>query len=59
MKKAIVLWCILYIIMSGVYAQKPPQVKNFSTQVELCYCANTPSNYHVKLKWDLIPKVTR
>jgi len=59
MKKAIVLWCLLYIIISGSYAQKPPQVKNFSSQVELCYCVGTPSNYHVKLKWDLIPKCTR
>jgi len=59
MKKAIVLWCLLYIIVGGVYAQKPPQVKNFSTQVELCYCVGTPSNYHVKLRWDLIPKCTR
>ena len=59
MKKAIVLWCLLYIIISGVYAQKPPQVKNFSSQVELCYCVGTPSNYHVKLRWDLIPKCTR
>jgi len=59
MKKAIVLWCLLYIIISGSYAQKPPQVKNFSSQVELCYCVGTPSNYHVKLRWDLIPKCTR
>ena len=59
MKKAIVLWCLLYIIVSGVYAQKPPAVKNFTTQVELCYCVGTPSNYHVKLRWDLIPKCTR
>lgn len=59
MKKAIVLWCLLYIVISGVYAQKPPQVKNFSSQVELCYCVGTPSNYHVKMRWDLIPKCTR
>jgi len=59
MKKAIVLWCLLYIIISSSYAQKPPQVKNFSSQVELCYCVGTPSNYHVKMRWDLIPKCTR
>ena len=59
MKKAIVLWCLLYIIVSGALAQKPPKVKNFSTQVELCYCVGTPSNYHVKMRWDLIPKCTR
>jgi hypothetical protein len=59
MKKAIVLLCLLYTVFSGAYAQKPPAVKNFSTQVELCYCTGTPSNYHVKMRWDLIPKVTR
>jgi hypothetical protein len=59
MKKAIVLSCLLYIIISGAWAQKPPQVKNFSSQVELCYCVGTPSNYHVKMRWDLIPKVSR
>jgi hypothetical protein len=59
MKKAIVLSFLLYILISGVNAQKAPQVKNFSTQVELCYCVGTPSNYHVKMRWDLIPKCTR
>ena len=59
MNKAIVLLCLLYIIVSSVKAQKPPNVKNFSTQVELCYCVGTPSNYHVKMRWDLIPKCTR
>ena len=59
MKKAIVLSCVLYIIISCAWAQKPPQVKNFSSQVELCYCVGTPSNYHVKMRWDLIPKCTR
>ena len=59
MKKAIALWCFLYIIVGGVFAQKPPAVKNLRSQVELCYCSGTPSNYHVKLQWDSIPKVTR
>ncbi len=59
MKKAIVLLCLLYTLISSVNAQKAPSVKNLSSQVELCYCVGTPSNYHVKLKWDLIPKVTR
>ena len=59
MKKAIVLSVFLYTFVSCVLAQKPPQIKNFSTQVELCYCVGTPSNYHVKMRWDLIPKVTR
>jgi len=59
MKKAIVLLCLLYTMLGYVNAQKPPQVKNFSSQVELCYCAGTPSNYHVKMKWDLIPRCTR
>lgn len=59
MKKAIVLLVFLYTFISCVLGQKPPQVKNFSTQVELCYCVGTPSNYHVKLRWDLIPKCTR
>ena len=59
MKKAIVLLVFLYTFISCVFGQKPPQVKNFSTQVELCYCVGTPSNYHVKLRWDLISKCTR
>ena len=59
MKKAIVLLCLFYTILSTAFAQKPPQVKNFTSQVELCYCVGTPSNYHVKMRWDLIPKVTR
>ena len=59
MKKAIVLFVFLYTIFSCAWAQKPPQVKNFSSQVELCYCVGTPSNYHVKMRWDLIPKVSR
>jgi len=59
MKKAIVLFVFLYTFVSCAWAQKPPQVKNFSSQVELCYCVGTPSNYHVKLRWDLIPKCTR
>ena len=59
MKKAIVLFVFLYTFISCALGQKPPQVKNFSSQVELCYCVGTPSNYHVKLRWDLIPKCTR
>ncbi len=59
MKKAIVLLCLFYTILSSAWAQRPPQVKNFTSQVELCYCVGTPSNYHVKMRWDLIPKVTR
>jgi hypothetical protein len=59
MKKAIVLFVFLYTFISCALGQKPPQVKNFSTQVELCYCVGTPSNYHVKMRWDLIPKCTR
>ena len=59
MKKAIILSVLLYTICCMAYAQKAPQVKNFSTQVEICYCVGTPSNYHVKMRWDLIPKCTR
>jgi len=59
MRKAIVLFILFYFVASSCLAQKPPQVKNLTANVEQCFCTGNNSKFHVVMKWNLIPKCTR
>jgi len=59
MKKAIVLFILFFFVANLCLAQKPPQVKNFTANVEQCFCTGNNSKFHVVMKWNLIPKCTR
>jgi hypothetical protein len=59
MKKAIVLFILFCFVINLCLAQRLPQVKNFTANVEQCFCTGNNSKFHVVLKWDLIPKCTR
>ena len=59
MKKAIVLFILFFSVANVCFAQKPPQVKNFTAIVEQCFCTGNNSKFHVVMKWNLIPKCTR